>query len=583
MTAIFDTVIRGGTIIDGTRFPRYIGDVGISHGVVAKIGRIAKGAGRYEIDAHGLIVAPGFIDLHTHYDAQVHWDPYCTGASWHGFTTVMTGNCGFGFAPCRPEHRDRAMLMMENTEQVPIAAMRTAMSWDWVTFPEWMDHLRSVPKGVNMMMYMPVNPLLIYVMGIEAAKTREATEAERVEMRQLLHEAMDAGACGFAFSQLGKANLHLDYDGTPMPSDIMAFAEVENLARVLQERDEGIIQVLCEIPGAEKEARWKTERLAEISGRPVLYNAVLPVDAMPDHHRNGLRWLEAANAKGHRIYGQGATGRFWSEFTMRENNLWGAVPSLHTFQIAPPEEKLRLARDPEFRAAVRADNANVELMYTGLGPINTVVFKSARGHSRWSGFEQRRIEEIAADLSSDVIDTFFEIIADTNLDGDFRTPSVSSENPELQKEVLGHDLVIPGTSDGGAHVKFFCGNGYSTDIIAWLIREHKLFTLEDFHFRMSSMPAKVVGLTDRGTLEVGKAADIVVYDYEAVDHDVFNFALAEDLPNGDWRRVDHARGYRHVLVNGEEILNDGVTSGRTPGRVLRITEERAPVFAMAAE
>lgn len=579
----YDTVIKNGTVIDGTRFPRYQADIGIVGGRIAHIGTIDETCAHTVIDAKGLMVGPGFIDLHTHYDAQVHWDPYCTGAAWHGFTTVMTGNCGFGFAPCKVEHRDRAMLMMENTEQVPLNAMRTAMSWDWQTFPEWMDHLRSVPKGVNMMMYLPLNPLLIYVMGIEAAKSRSATVEERAQMRELLHEAMDAGACGFAFSQLGKANLHVDYDGTPMPCDVMAFEEVENLATVLRDRDEGIIQVLCEIPGAEKEARWKTERLAEVSRRPVLYNAVLPVDAMPDHHREGIRWLEAANAKGHRIYGQGATGRFWSEFTMRDNNLWAAVPSLHRFYFAPPEEKLIMARDAAFRTEVVEHNANVELMYTGLGPIDTVVFKSGRGNTAWAQFEQRKICDIAAERGTNVVETFFDIIADTNLDADFRTPSVSSENPELQKEVFGHDLIIPGTSDGGAHIKFYCGNGYSTDLISWLVREHKLFTLEDFHFRMSAMPAKIVGLTDRGTLEIGKAADIVIYDFEAVDHNLYDYDIAYDLPDGDWRRVDYARGYRHILVNGTEIFTDGTASGETPGKVLTITTDMRTQWAIAAE
>lgn len=268
---------------------------------------------------------------------------------------------------------------------------------------------------------------------------------------------------------------------------------------------------------------------------------------------------------------------------MRDNNLWAAVPSLHRFYFAPPEEKLIMARDAAFRTEVVEHNANVELMYTGLGPIDTVVFKSGRGNTAWAQFEQRKICDIAAERGTNVVETFFDIIADTNLDADFRTPSVSSENPELQKEVFGHDLIIPGTSDGGAHIKFYCGNGYSTDLISWLVREHKLFTLEDFHFRMSAMPAKVVGLTDRGTLEIGKAADIVIYDFEAVDHNLYDYDIAYDLPDGDWRRVDYARGYRHILVNGTEIFTDGTASGETPGKVLTITTDMRTQWAIAAE
>ena len=198
----YDVLIKNGTIVDGTRVPRFKGDLWIKDGRIAQIGGRALGKAAKEIDAEGLIVAPGFVDLHTHYDAQIQWDPYCTISGWHGVTSVVLGNCGFGFAPVMPEGRDRAMLTMSRTEAIPFESMKEGMIWDWVTFPEWLETLARIPKGVNCLTYMPVAPLMTWVMGLEAAKTRPATRQEQAEMKSLLHEAMDAGACGFSVQRL---------------------------------------------------------------------------------------------------------------------------------------------------------------------------------------------------------------------------------------------------------------------------------------------------------------------------------------------------------------------------------------------
>lgn len=207
-------------VVDGTRLPRFRADVGIRNGLVAKLGRIPQGQAKRELDASGLIVAPGFVDLHTHYDAQIHWDPHCTVSGWHGVTSVVLGNCGFGFAPVRPADRERALMMMTRTEQIPLATMQAGMPWNWETFPEWLDNLAALPKTVNCVSYVPVSPLMVYVMGLEAAKRRPATGAERREMQRRLNKAMDAGACGFSIQRLGEHSLQADYDGTPMPSAV---------------------------------------------------------------------------------------------------------------------------------------------------------------------------------------------------------------------------------------------------------------------------------------------------------------------------------------------------------------------------
>ncbi len=232
--ADIDIHIKGGTVVDGTRAPRYRADVWIRDGKVAQIGGRSPGFAKKTIDADGLIVAPGFIDLHTHYDAQIRWDPYCTISGWHGVTSLVLGNCGFGFAPCKPDFRERSMLTMTRTEAIPYSAMKAGMNWDWETIPEYMDSLDRAPKGVNCIQYMPTASLMTYVMGLEAAKSRVATEKERAEMARLLDEGMDAGLCGFSIQRLGKDSVQADFDGSPMVTDTMCDEDIFNLARVLR-------------------------------------------------------------------------------------------------------------------------------------------------------------------------------------------------------------------------------------------------------------------------------------------------------------------------------------------------------------
>src|SRR5215813_10001151 len=241
--AEFDLHIKGGTIVDGTRVPRYHGDLWIKDGKLAQIGGRAPGFAKKTIDADGLIVAPGFVDLHTHYDAQIRWDPYCTISGWHGVTSVVLGNCGFGFAPVKPDFRERSMLTMTRTEAIPYDAMKVGVHWDWETIPQYMDSLDRTTKGVNCIQYMPTASLMTYVMGLEAAKSRPASEAERQEMQRLLNEGMDAGLCGFSIQRLGPNSVQADYDGSPMVTDTMSDIDILNLAEVLRRRGDGFIQI----------------------------------------------------------------------------------------------------------------------------------------------------------------------------------------------------------------------------------------------------------------------------------------------------------------------------------------------------
>src|SRR5579863_3955849 len=294
--ADFDIQIKGGTIVDGTRVPRYRGDVWIKDGKVAQLGGRAPGFAKKVIDASGLIVAPGFVDLHTHYDAQIRWDPYCTISGWHGVTSLVLGNCGFGFAPCKPEFRDRSMLTMTRTEAIPYASMKAGINWDWETIPEYMDSLDRAPKGINCIQYMPTASLMTYVMGLEAAKTRPATEEERAEMRRLLHQGLDAGLCGFSLQRLGKNSNQTDFDGSPMVTDTMCDEDILNLARVLRERDEGFIEI-TQATSRIKDDLAFVEKLAETAQRPLLFQAITASPRDPEILRRSLKWLHAARDK----------------------------------------------------------------------------------------------------------------------------------------------------------------------------------------------------------------------------------------------------------------------------------------------
>jgi len=274
----FDLVVKNGMIVDGTRAPRFRDDIGIKNGKIAKIGRVQPHEAAKVLDASGLIVAPGFIDLHTHYDAQIFWDPYLTISSWHGITSVVLGNCGFGFAPVHKADHERAMLTMVRTEAIPLASMQAAMKFDWETYPQFMDKLQSLPKGVNLLPYVPMNPLLGYVMGIDESKTGwMPTEQEHATMRRLLNEAMDAGACGWSAQRLkpdGPSSVQRDFDGSPMNTDIMHDETCFEMAKVLGARGEGFQELTLASWDPKADAKH-FETLAEISGRPIMFEAAL--------------------------------------------------------------------------------------------------------------------------------------------------------------------------------------------------------------------------------------------------------------------------------------------------------------------
>jgi N-acyl-D-aspartate/D-glutamate deacylase len=570
----FDLQIRNGTIVDGAQTPRFAGDVWIRSGRIAQLGGAARGEAKRVIDADGCIVAPGFVDLHTHYDAQIRWDPWCTISGWHGVTSVVLGNCGFGFAPVRPEFRERSMLTMTRTEAIPFEAMKLGMQWDWETIPEYLDSLERAPKGVNVIQYMPVASLMTYVMGLEAAKSRPATPAERSEMQRLLREGMEAGLCGFSIQRLGPNSVQADYDGSPMVTDTMADADILALAEVLRERGDGFIQI-TQAEGNTARDRAFVEQLAATANRPILYNVIAPTRSNPEIHRKPLRWVDECRQRGLPIYAQCATVRSGFAFTLEHWNLYDASPAWRAVTTGTHAEKLERMRNPELRRALvdeaEAADRRLRAIQAGVGgnPKHLIV-QSAGGHTELEPYVGRAVGQIAEAEGKHPIEVMLDLSLAGDLAVEFLGPDRGS-NAEFMAEMMNDSpWAIPGVSDGGAHTKFFTGGAYTTDFLSWLVRDEQRVSLEDAHYRLSNLPARAAGFRDRGVLRQGAAADVVVYDLGALAIDPpWIGSIEHDFPGGEWRRVQRAVGYKAILVNGEVTFEDGACSGATPGKLLR--------------
>jgi N-acyl-D-aspartate/D-glutamate deacylase len=558
----YDRVIKDGTIIDGLRTPRFRGDVAIKDGRIARIGRVERHEASEVLEADGLIVAPGFVDLHTHYDSQVFWDPYCTISGWHGVTSVVIGNCGFGFAPCQPAYRQRSMATMERNEAVRAATMEAGMPWDWETYPEFLDSLDRTPKGVNLVSYVGLNALMSYVMGHEGAKNRPATPDEQQRMCALLGEAMDAGGCGFSAQILGPDSVQRDVDGTPMITDTMDESDLLAFARVLGSKGRGFMQLAAPPKLA--------ERAAQESGRPVVWNALV---LLPDHHgitmgfyKDLLRWLGKANARGARIFGQALTAQNNYEFTLDEWNLFDSIASWREVTTGTPAERMAKMADPRHREALKAEYVEEERSVGATASRIVDLVVSDVGDERFRGLEGQSVGEIARREGKHPIDAMLDLAVADGLKTRFVTPPQQID-VEAMREVANSPYALPGVSDGGAHMKFITLGRYPTEFLSLLVREHEIMDLEQAHWRLSAYPAHAAGFSDRGFLREGSPADILVYDFDALR--ILPAERLHDFPAGDWRLACKADGYRYTLVNGEVTFDDGVCTGRTPGALLR--------------
>jgi N-acyl-D-aspartate/D-glutamate deacylase len=555
MSEHFDLWVRGGTLIDGTGAPREAGDIGVRNGRIAAMGKISGSADR-EIDATDCVVSPGFIDIHTHYDAQVMWDRMLTISPWHGVTSVVVGNCGFGIAPTREKHRELILRTLENVEGMSYDALLAGVGDDWgfESFPEYLDAVERQGVAINFAVLLGHTPLRLFVMGEEATE-REATESEVEQMQVLAREALAAGALGFATS---KAPTHVGYAGRPVPSRAASFEEIAAIASCLRDFDHGIMQATVG-PG------FFFEQFAEIATRtqkPLSWTALLAGMAGPGSHRAFLQEGDKLLAQGFEVYPQVTCRPLNFEFQFSAPFPFESLPYFKQVSQADFEGKKRIYADAAFREEFRAKQPGG---ITGNWD-DTVISECPKEPS----LEERCVAEVAAERNQHPVDLVLDLALASNLEARFRM-AIFNTDEEAVAELLTHPGVVLGLSDAGAHASQLCDACFPTHLLSHWTRDKGVLELEQAVRLLTSQSAEVFGIRDRGRLEVGLAADLAIFDPELVG--CSSLRRVYDLPGGGNRLIADATGMRAVVVNGIQIRKEDADAieldGPLPGRLLR--------------
>jgi len=556
MSGELDLAIRGGTLVDGTGAPAREGDVGISGGRLVELGTVS-GTAKRTLDARGCVVAPGFIDIHTHYDAQVFWDRMLTISPWHGVTSVVVGNCGFGIAPTRPAHRELILRTLENVEGMSLDALKAGVGaeWPFETFPQFLDAIERRGTAINLGALVGHTPVRLYVMGEEATE-REATADEVAAMRRLVADALAAGALGFATS---KSPTHVGYAGRPVPSRVASIAEIETLAGCLGDAGHGVMQAtigrelfLEEFAGIQRR-----------TGRPITWTALLAGMLGPTGHRDVLARTAELLRDGVEIVPQVACRPLNFEFQWKAPFPFESMSVMKPVSAADHEGKKRIYADPAFREAFKARLGRNDLP-TRLEA--TVVSEYELDRS----LEERPVTAVAAERGVHPLDLMLDLGLATDLQARFRM-AVLNTDEDAVAEMLAHPATLLGLSDAGAHASQLCDACFSTHLLGHWVREKRALSVEQAIRHLTTRPAEVFGLRDRGRLATGLAADVVVFDPDAVG--CSRLRRVRDQPARADRLISEAAGIRAVIVNGTCIREEGHdvvdAAGPLPGRVLR--------------
>jgi len=555
----FDTLIRNGTVVDGTGRPAFQGDIGVSGGTIVSVEKRVDEKAKRTIDADGLVVAPGFIDPHTHYDAQICWDGATTPSSWHGVTTVVMGNCGVGIAPCKPGAREIAMRDLVNVEAIPFEVLDAGITWDWETFPQYMDAAARRKPALNLAFLAPLTPFRHYVMN-EASLERSATPGETEKIKALLGEAIDAGAFGFSSTLL---NQHMGFGGKPLACRNASREELKAYCNALRERGKGSIEFAMTRQIAVMEDP-EVELLAfmlEESRRPITFIAMFDRDDLPEAARETLRKVRPLIAKGARP--QTSPLPLTREVNMRNPFGFAGFPSWkRAFLDKSKEAQARVYADPAFRSAFREDLKH-PASFGNWARITLHEVKSPQ----LKKYEGRTVAEIAAEQGKDGVDCMLDLTLADDLENEFTIQSYNNRVDRMA-EILNDRSILLGLGDGGAHLDMLCDSGYPTYVLGTWVRERKVLTLEEAVRRMTSDPADFFGIRDRGRIAPGLAADIVIFSEKEVSSGGRPERLY-DLPGGAKRMVMRSKGIEMTLVNGEVTWEKGALTGAAAGKVLR--------------
>ena len=574
---MLDLIIKNGDIVDGTGSKAFKGDLGILNGTIVKIGEISDEA-KNIIDASGSHVIPGFVDIHTHYDGQVTWSEELTPSSNHGVTTAVMGNCGVGFAPCRPEDKERLISLMEGVEDIPHPVLSEGLPWNWETFPEYLDSLSERQYDIDFAAQVPHGPLRVYVMGDRGANRETATPEDIENMADLTSEAVKAGALGFSTSRTLN---HQTAEGQPTPTLTAELDEMVGIAKGVQAAGSGVMQVVTDFKGNDNEFELLKE-MAKQSGRP-LSVSVAQHHRVTDGWRSILRTIERANSEGVKLTAQ-VCGRpigvlFGLELT---NNPFSAHPSFIEIKDLPLDEKLFKLRDEQFRQRLLAEAPQVE---------NNPFLRQA--HARYHDmyvmqenpdYEPPPSESIASqamELGLNPLELCLDIL--TRGEGKdmiyyaFLNYGESSLDPA--KEMMEHPNTILGLGDGGAHCGSICDGSFTTHMLTHWTRDRKRGEKLELPWVIKAHcrdTAKAVGLNDRGILAPGYRADINIVDLKKMQ--LRKPEVHFDLPAGGRRLMQYADGYVATIVNGVPIYLDGESTGARPGRLVRGSKPKPEFF-----
>ena len=565
-----DLKIKNGTVLDGTGFPRYKADVGVRDGKIVAVGKLSDAA-KQEINAEGLMVAPGFIDVHTHYDAQVAFEPMLSGSCWHGVTTVVMGNCGLSVAPVTPKERDYLIGVFSKVEELSASALSQGPSWQWKSYG---DYLNAIDKGlgINVAGIVGYNAVRLNVMGM-AASERPANADEVKKLQNALRQAVGEGSFGWSTTM---APTHVGPQGEPVPSRMASREEMVAMAEALVGHSVGVIGInpSSVTTGLSEEDKVLFEQMALRSGRPVLWNGHVYKWDKPMKWRDEQAFMKDAAKRGALIYTSSRLHQLARRVNLKRTAFFNGLPVWRDFIDLPTEEKVQKFKDPANRQALRngIDNPKsgpgrgqerLAIRWDGLKVDKVALPKNKR-------LEGKNVVELSKQQGKHVADVILDLALEENIETQFWYSSTTEADEPARGELIVQPNTMPGSSDAGAHVNSYCIAGEPTYFLRYWVLTRGIMSLEEGIRAWTFKPAMAFGIRDRGLIRPGMAADLVVFDEKTIEEGPQE--QVQDFPAGETRYISKGKGITATIVNGNVLTKDGKHTGVMPGRVLRSTQ-----------